>query len=145
MPFFLDNWQQLSRRTNLSDFYLQALIWSAPQCNVTVTILWQGMQLNWLYFYGICQMMPLKVMPKTASVVLAWKVGAMYLLAKKCFNHMPLHSHHSHRLGLGEWWIDVRTRAETVNVICCLLEQYRISWISWICCMLAMACSIATE
>ena len=39
--------------------------------NVTDTILWQGhhdrvMQLNWLYFCGICQMMPLKVWPNTA-------------------------------------------------------------------------------
>ena len=39
--------------------------------NVTDTILWQGhhdrvMQLNWLYFCGICHMMPLKVWPNTA-------------------------------------------------------------------------------
>ena len=39
--------------------------------NVTDTILWQGhhdrvMQLNWLYFCGICQMMPLMVRPNTA-------------------------------------------------------------------------------
>ena len=39
--------------------------------NVTDTILWQGhhdrvMQLNWLYFCGKCQMMPLKVWPNTA-------------------------------------------------------------------------------
>ena len=39
--------------------------------NVTDAILWQGhhdrvMQLNWLYFCGICQMMPLKVWPNTA-------------------------------------------------------------------------------
>ena len=39
--------------------------------NVTDTILWQShhdrvMQLNWLYFCGICQMMPLKVWPNTA-------------------------------------------------------------------------------
>ena len=39
--------------------------------NVTDTILWQShhdrvMQLNWLYFCGICQMMPLKVGPNTA-------------------------------------------------------------------------------
>ena len=39
--------------------------------NVTDTILWQGhhdrvMQLNGLYFCGICQMMPLKVWPNTA-------------------------------------------------------------------------------
>ena len=39
--------------------------------NVTDTILWQGhhdrvMQLNWLYFCGKCQIMPLKVWPNTA-------------------------------------------------------------------------------
>ena len=39
--------------------------------HVTDTILWQGhhdrvMQLNWLYFCGICHMMPLKVWPNTA-------------------------------------------------------------------------------
>ena len=39
--------------------------------NVTDTISWQGhhdrvMQLNWLYFCGIYQMMPLKVWPNTA-------------------------------------------------------------------------------
>ena len=44
---------------------------SYVMCNVTDTILWQGhhdrvMQLNWLYFCGICQMMPLKVWPNTA-------------------------------------------------------------------------------
>ena len=40
-------------------------------CNVTDTISWRGhhdrvMQLNWLYFYAICQMMPLKVWPNKA-------------------------------------------------------------------------------
>ena len=40
-------------------------------CNVTDTISWwdhhdRVMQLNWLHFCGICQMMPLKVWPNTA-------------------------------------------------------------------------------
>ena len=39
--------------------------------NVTDTISWRGhhdrvMQLNWLYFCGICQMMPVKMWPNTA-------------------------------------------------------------------------------
>ena len=39
--------------------------------NLTNTILWQGhhdrvMQLNWLHFWGKCQMMPLKVWPNIA-------------------------------------------------------------------------------
>ena len=39
--------------------------------NVTDTISWRGhhdrvMQLNWLYFCGICQVIPLKVWPNTA-------------------------------------------------------------------------------
>ena len=45
--------------------------WWHSDCNVTDTISWRGhhdrvMQLNWLYFCGICQMMPLKVWPNTA-------------------------------------------------------------------------------
>ena len=44
---------------------LLGICYNVMQCNVTDTISWQGhhdrvMQLNWLYFCGIWQMMPLK-------------------------------------------------------------------------------------
>ena len=47
------------------------LLYPCKSLNVTDTILWQShhdrvMQLNWLYFWDKCQMMPLKVWPHTA-------------------------------------------------------------------------------
>ena len=58
------------------DFNLPGIWRNSPNtiddvCNVTDTISWWGhhdrvMQLSWLYFCGICQMMPLKVWPNTA-------------------------------------------------------------------------------
>ena len=60
--------------TNQSHYSHYGYIVPKTVCvNVDVTdiILWQGhhdrvMQLNWLYFCGICQIMPLKVWPNTA-------------------------------------------------------------------------------
>ena len=65
--------QKLFKSISMCEFL--EIGWEGIPClvnvNVTDTILWQGhhdrvMQLNWLYFCGICQMMPLKVWPNTA-------------------------------------------------------------------------------
>ena len=61
-----------TRRDELHDCSLKSKPSVDVNVNVTYTISWQGhhdrvMQLNLLYFCGICQMMRLKVWPNTAQ------------------------------------------------------------------------------
>ena len=115
--------------------------------NVTDTISWQGhhdrvMQLNWLYFCGICQMMPLKVWPNTALgcnhqsicmpsyslyVQLLWY--PMYYLGgmkARVQNHKrwPLHYHCTLHMGSCH---SISTKAESIT--CYQSEVGHVTWL----------------
>ena len=57
-------------RTRLQSFMADAFFYRIVNVNVTDSVSWQGhhdrvMQLNWLYFCGICQMISMKMRPNT--------------------------------------------------------------------------------